>query len=112
MLDLESAIKHCEEVAEELEKRVKPYQCESINKKLYEVNKKEWDDCLESENLESRAEQGLIEYEDFTDSVVADEDTHILYIYRSIGNNGYLTPYYSKNGKLCKYEDGKIIEVE
>ena len=47
MLDLESAIKHCEEVAEELEKRVKPYQCESINKKLYEVNKKEWDDCLE-----------------------------------------------------------------
>lgn len=44
---LDEAIKHCEEVAEELEKRVKPYQCEAINKKLYEVNKKEWDDCLE-----------------------------------------------------------------
>ena len=46
-LTLEEAIKHCKERAEELEKRVKPYQCESINNKLYEVNKKEWDDCLE-----------------------------------------------------------------
>ena len=47
MMTLEEAIKHCEEKAEELEKRVNPYQCESINKKLYEVNKKEWDSCLE-----------------------------------------------------------------
>lgn len=46
-LTLEEAIKHCKEKAEELEKRVKPYQYESINNKLYEVNKKEWDDCLE-----------------------------------------------------------------
>ena len=46
-MTLDEAIKHYEGVAEELEKRVKPYQCESINKKLYEVNKKEWDDCLE-----------------------------------------------------------------
>lgn len=44
---LEEAIKHCEEVAEKLEKQVTPYQCESINKKLYEVNKKEWDSCIE-----------------------------------------------------------------
>lgn len=47
MNSLEEAIKHCEEVAEKLEKQVKPYQCEAINKKLYEINKKEWDDCLE-----------------------------------------------------------------
>lgn len=46
MNSLEEAIKHCEEVAEKLEKQVKPYQCESINKKLYEVNKKEWDSCI------------------------------------------------------------------
>ena len=46
-MTIKEAIKHCEEKAEELEKRVKPYQCESINKKLYEVNKKEWNDCLE-----------------------------------------------------------------
>jgi protein subunit release factor A len=46
-MTLDDAIKHCEEKAEELEKRLKPYQCESINKKLYEVNKKEWDSCLE-----------------------------------------------------------------
>lgn len=67
--------------------------------------------CTE-ENLESRAEQGLIEYEDFTDDVVADKDTHILY-YRYVRDGGVvLSPYYSKNGKLCRYEDGKIIEVE
>lgn len=67
--------------------------------------------CTE-ENLESRAEQGLIEYVDFTESIVADKNTHILYIHYSAGYEGYLSPYYSKNGKLCKYEDGKIIEVE
>lgn len=67
--------------------------------------------CTE-ENLESRAEQGLIEYEDFTYDIIADEETHIMYIYYCKGNNGYMSPYYSKNGKLCKYEDGKIIEVE
>lgn len=67
--------------------------------------------CTE-ENLESRAEQGLIEYEDLTYYVVADEDTHILYIYHNGNHTGYICPYYSKNGKLCKYEDGKIIEVE
>lgn len=25
---------------------------------------------------------------------------------------GYMAPYYSENGRLCKYEDGKIIEIE
>lgn len=67
--------------------------------------------CTE-ENLDSRAEQGLIEYEYFADNVVADEDTHILYIYRNDGESAVICPYYSKNGKLCRYEDGKIIEVE
>jgi len=65
--------------------------------------------CTE-ENLESRAEQGLIEYVDLTEDIVADQDTHILYVYYSY--SGCLSPYYSENGKLCKYEDGKIIEVE
>ena len=64
------------------------------------------------ENLESRAEQGSIEYFDLTYHVVADEDTHILYIFCDGNNAAYICPYYSKNGKLCKYEDGKIIEVE
>lgn len=67
--------------------------------------------CTE-ENLESRAEQGQIRYEDLTEYVVADKDTHILYVRYSSGCKGYLSPYYSENGKLCKYEDGKIIEVE
>lgn len=66
--------------------------------------------CTE-ENLDSRAEQGKIRYEDLTEYVVADKDTHILYVRYSSGYIGYLSPYYSENGKLCKYEDGKIIEV-
>ena len=71
----------------------------------------------ESENIESRAERGFIEYVDFTDDIVADEDTHILYIYHNgstnvPSENAVLCPYYSKNGKLCRYEDGKITEVE
>jgi len=66
----------------------------------------------ESENIESRAERGVIEYVDFADDVVADEDTHILYIYQNSADASTLCPYYSKNGKLCRYEDGKIIEVE
>ena len=66
----------------------------------------------ESENIESRAERGTIEYVDFTDDIVADEDTHILYIYHKVESGlAFLSPYYSKNGKLCRYEDGKIIEV-
>jgi hypothetical protein len=67
--------------------------------------------CTE-ENLDSRAEQGQIEYVDFTEDIVADKDTHILYVRYNSGYAGYLSPYYSENGKLCKYEDGKIIEVE
>lgn len=66
----------------------------------------------ESENIESRAERGVIKYVDFSYDVVADEDTHILYIYHNgQSNNAVLCPYYSKNGKLCRYEDGKIMEV-
>lgn len=67
----------------------------------------------ESENIESRAERGVIEYVDFADDVVADKDTHILYIYYNppSGSNDVLCPYYSTNGKLCRYEDGKIMEV-
>lgn len=67
--------------------------------------------CTEAVTLESKAELGQIRYEDLTEYVVADKDTHILYVRYSKGNEGYLSPYYSKNGKLCRYEDGKIIEV-
>lgn len=67
--------------------------------------------CLESENLESRAERGTIEYVDITNQIVADKDTHILYYLDEVGDSTYMCPYYSKNGKLLRYEDGKIIEV-
>ena len=47
MMTLEEAIIHAEEVAEKNEKRIRPYKCNAINEKLYEVNKKEFDSCLE-----------------------------------------------------------------
>lgn len=25
---------------------------------------------------------------------------------------GYMSPYYSKNGKLCRYVDGEIVEID
>jgi len=45
---------------------------------------------------------------DFRDDIVVDDSTGIVYI------QGYrvLSPYYSPNGKICKYVDGKLVEVE
>ena len=67
--------------------------------------------CVEYENIESRAERGTIDYVDITYNIVADKDTHILYYYYGGGSESFMCPYYSKNGRLCRYEDGKIIEV-
>ena len=36
------------------------------------------------------------------------KDTKVMY-YRGTYT---LTPYYSENGKLCRYIDGKIVEIE
>ena len=44
--------------------------------------------------------------------------THVIYIvFNEIGSNsgyGYMSPYYSENGKLCVYdsEAKKIVELE
>lgn len=65
----------------------------------------------DSTSLNSRAEQKDIDYVNYASIVVADSETHILYIYHDGNRTGYICPYYSKNGKLCKYEDGKIIEL-
>ena len=50
---------------------------------------------------------------DITFNLVSDPETGIIYIknYTYHGNYVY-TPYYSKNGKLCRYVDGEIKEVE
>ena len=56
-----------------------------------------------------------IEYSDF--DLVVDSKTKIVYIdNRTLNANGSeyhsYTPYYSKNGNLCRFVDGKIVEVE
>lgn len=52
--------------------------------------------------------QNNIQYDNMEDRIIADDRTHVMY-YRS--GDGDLCPYYSNNGKLCIYENGKIIEV-
>lgn len=41
--------------------------------------------------------------------LATDPNTGIVYIENY---NRVYTPYYSKNGKLCKYEDGVLVEIE
>ena len=44
-----------------------------------------------------------------------DDKTGIVYFLFDLGvadcKTGYMCPYYSKNGKLCKYENGQIMEI-
>lgn len=46
-------------------------------------------------------------------NLVSDHDTGIIYIKnRTYKGYSVYTPYYSKNGKLCRYDDDRIVEVE
>ena len=56
-----------------------------------------------------------IEYSNF--DLVIDTNTNIVYIDNIVTNangneNHIYTPYYSKNGKICKFVDGKIVDCE
>lgn len=54
-----------------------------------------------------------VKIENTTFDLVSDHDTGIIYIRNRTHGPCYVyTPYYSKNGKLCKYDDGRIVEVE
>lgn len=44
--------------------------------------------------------------------LVYDEDTHIVYMRNSTTHGYYVfTPYYSENGKLLRYENGELVEI-
>lgn len=50
--------------------------------------------------------------ESTTFHLVSDRATNIIYIRNYTYNGCYVyTPYYSENGKLCKFVDNKIVEV-
>lgn len=59
-----------------------------------------------------------MEYSDF--DLITDQKTGIVYIDNVIVTiedgwkryNHVYTPYYGKNGKPCKFVDGKVVEVE
>lgn len=44
-----------------------------------------------------------------------DDETGIVYFLFNLGygqnSKGYMSSYYSKNGKLCKYKNGQIMEI-
>lgn len=60
----------------------------------------------------SYANVDSVEIENTSFDLVSDHDTGIIYI-RNPTTHGYYvyTPYYSENGKLCRYDDGRIVEV-
>ena len=60
-----------------------------------------------------------MEYSDF--NLVTDQKTGIVYIdnsFKTGEDNGFrsywhiYTPYYGRNGKPCRFVDGKVVEVE
>lgn len=64
--------------------------------------------CTTSKNLEDVNES----VESATFNLVADRTTGIIYIKNKTYSRFYVyTPYYSENGKLCKFVDNKIVEV-
>ena len=58
----------------------------------------------------------LIELNDRKD-LYYDDETGVVYFLFSVGgkfsdwSKGYMSPYYSKNGKVCKYENRQIVEI-
>jgi uncharacterized protein YcfL len=68
------------------------------------------------DNIEAEpvAQDVQIEYSTF--NLVIDSKTKIVYIDNKVQSDSGITyhiytPYYSKNGNLCKHVDGKIKEV-
>lgn len=53
-----------------------------------------------------------VSLEEINDILSYDIETHIVYYYFLRGYTGYLSPYLSKDGRYCKYENGKIIPLE
>lgn len=43
--------------------------------------------------------------------LIADKNTGIIYYYFDSNEADTLCPYYSENGKLCRFEDGEIVEI-
>lgn len=66
---------------------------------------------LEKQNEEANIKSFSVK-SSYTTQLVYDEDTHIVYM-RSVTYHGYnvITPYYSENGKLLRYENGELVEI-
>ena len=74
---------------------------------------------VEPENVSPTISTVQIEYSDF--NLVVDSKTKIVYIDNIVKFHNpnasnqvshVYTPYYSENGRLCKFDDGVVKEVE
>ena len=71
-----------------------------------------------TDNTKPTIEKVQMEYSNF--DLIVDEKTGIVYIdniiqtsYNGIIHDNHIyTPYYSKNGKLCKFNDNQLIEID
>lgn len=83
---------------------------------MYKVEEEELpkvDDTLV--NIETEDEIFKFEYPrpiDMSKGLVYDTNTKIIYIRCLVYGGGVYLPYYSENGKMCRYINGEIVEVE
>lgn len=75
-----------------------------------------WASLYDSKTTEAQAEtQEGYRVTPYGKDIVLTEDpnTHIVYIKNKVSqyNHVVLTPYYSENGKLCRFVSGKIVEI-
>lgn len=52
------------------------------------------------------------EFCNISDRLVYDSNTLVIYYKFKTSYYGYMAPYYSESGKLCRYIDGQIVEIE
>ena len=58
----------------------------------------------------SNVNSNTIAVKDLSSILICEKNTHMLYYYIHIGDVAMMHPYF-QNGHLCKYENGKIVEI-
>lgn len=53
-----------------------------------------------------------IKFGRITDILIYDNETKIVYYKYANGYEAYMSPYISKDGRYCKYKNGKVVPLE
>ena len=78
--------------------------CRYNNGKLTEITDKEKDNSQNTKSASSFSAEISVKH---FDNLVANESTEIVYI-----DERGKAPYYSSNGSLCRYKEGKLVEID